>query len=72
MTTCKFQFYADATATVYIQAIDLLQADTPDNTTITTQDYNFVLSYEQDQDVNLKAYKFILSDSNGVEITDTD
>lgn len=72
MTTCKFQFYADATATVYIQAVDLVQGDTPDNTTITTQDYNFVLSYVQDQDVNLKAYKFILSDSDGVEITDTD
>ena len=72
MTTCKFTFYADATATIYVQAVDLIQSEVADFTTITTQDYNFILSYEQDQDVSLKAYKFILSDSDGVEITDTD
>jgi hypothetical protein len=72
MTTCKFTFYADATATIYVQAVDLIQADDLNTTIITTQDYNFILSYEQDEDVSLKAYKFILYDSDGVEITDTE
>jgi len=40
--------------------------------TITTQDYNFVLEYTQDEDVPLKKFKFILYDSNDNELSDSD
>jgi hypothetical protein len=56
---------------VWFQAVELRQQGDGESITITTQDYNFQLSYSQDEDIVLKAYKFILSDSSGTEITDT-
>jgi len=56
---------------LWYQAIQLRQVGDGTNIILSTQDFNFELSYTQDQDVSSKKYKFILSDSNGTEITDT-
>lgn len=54
-----------------LQAMQLLKMDYDNEATITTQDYNFEISYSQDQDITLKAFKYILYSSAGVQITDT-
>lgn len=56
--------------TIYFQALEMRQVASS-TITIATQDYTFEVDYEQEQDVNLKAYKFLLYDSEGDEITDT-
>lgn len=72
ITEWDLGFYAVAASdVVYFQALELRKVYTG-STTIYTQDYTFEISYTQNDDVALKAYKFILSNENGVEIIDTD
>lgn len=55
---------------MHFQAIELRKVLT-DDLILGTQDYTFEMEYSQDQGTGLKAYKFILSDSDGAEIEDT-
>ena len=56
---------------VYYQAIEAQKSLGGDGVIIGTQDYTFEMNYAQAQNVSSKKYKYILSDSDGEELSDT-